>query len=676
MPIQLLPPQLANQIAAGEVVERPASVVKELVENCIDAGATEIRIDIEKGGARRIRIRDNGSGIAKDELTLALSRHATSKISTLDDLEAIASLGFRGEALASISSVARLRLTSKPAAQTEAWQAWCEGRDMSVQLEPAAHPNGTTVDVEDLFFNTPARRKFLRTEKTEFAHIDEVVRRIALARPDIDIQLSHNQQLLRNYRVANTEQKVAQRLQQIAGKRFSEEALYLETKGMETKGLETRGMETNIPETNGPETNSLDTAGLELNLHGWIAPPSACRHQGDVQYMYVNGRMMKDKLLNHAVRQAYAESLPEDKQATFVLYIELPAHEVDVNVHPAKHEVRFHQARQVHDFVLAALRNALAPYVREQQQAQHHYRYQALTPNNEAAHYQAAEANFANPAQNFANDMHKTTDAGNAHSAAKQGQASANVGILPGAGGRPGFATGASAAPSAASETAAAPASLSQPLSTEEPLGAAGEQLVWQQLSMLQNRWLLIKGVNGESSAQLEKLYVLDLQRAQQQVLCQRIRQQLSTGLAGQPLLLPVQLQINAALLQLPMHVYSQLGLLLVQGKTTQQHREITVQQVPSMLRNSNISAVLPQLLEQLQALWQQSNATEESAQGFIEQVIGSALPNWLAAQAVQLRFTEQDAKQLWQQIKHIPQWQQLLNEIDWQANLSENNPR
>jgi DNA mismatch repair protein MutL len=193
---------------------------------------------------------------------------------------------------------------------------------------------------------------------------------------------------------------------------------------------------------------------------------------------------------------------------------------------------------------------------------------------------------------------------------------------------------------------------------------------------MLQNRWLLIKGVTAEPSAQLEKLYVLDLQRAQQQVLSQRIRQQLSTGLAGQPLLVPVQLQINAALLQLPMHVYSQLGLLLVQGKTTQQSREITVQQVPSMLRNSNISAVLPQLLEQLQELWQQTNAKEESAQGFIEHIIGSALPNWLAAQAVQLRFTEQDAQQLWQQIKHIPQWQQLLREIDWHANLSENNPR
>lgn len=625
MPIQLLPPQLANQIAAGEVVERPASVVKELVENCIDAGATEIRIDIEKGGARRIRIRDNGSGIAKDELTLALSRHATSKISTLDDLEAIASLGFRGEALASISSVARLRLTSKPAAQNEAWQAWCEGRDMSVQLEPAAHPNGTTVDVEDLFFNTPARRKFLRTEKTEFAHIDEVVRRIALACPDIDIQLSHNQQMLRNYRVANTEQKVAQRLQQIAGKRFSEEALYVETKSVETKSAQAKGSETKIS----------DTEGLDLNLHGWIAPPSACRHQGDVQYMYVNGRMMKDKLLNHAVRQAYAESLPDDKQATFVLYIELPAHEVDVNVHPAKHEVRFHQARQVHDFVLAALRNALAPYVREQQQAQHHYRYQALTPNNETAHYRAAEANFNNPAQNFANDIHKTSDAGNALNTEKQPQDSANVGILPG----------------------------------------AAEQLAWQQLSMLQNRWLLIKGANAEPSMQLEKLYVLDLQRAQQQILSQRIRQQLSTGLAGQPLLLPVQLQISTALLELPIHVYSQLGLLLVQGKTTQQHREITVQQVPSMLRNSNISAVLPQLLEQLTALWQQSDTTEESAQGFFDQVIGSALPNWLAAQAIQLRFTEQDAKQLWRQIKQIPQWQQLLNEIDWQANLSENNP-
>ncbi|MGL5121217.1 MAG: DNA mismatch repair endonuclease MutL, partial [Plesiomonas shigelloides] len=208
MPIQILPPQLANQIAAGEVVERPSSVVKELVENSLDAGATRIEIDIEKGGARLIRIRDDGCGIDKEQLALALARHATSKISSLDDLEAIVSLGFRGEALASISSVSRLTLTSRTAAQSEAWQAYAEGRDMQVTVKPAAHPVGTTLEVLDLFFNTPARRKFLRTEKTELAHIDEVVRRIALARFDVSFILRHNGKVLRQYRAAaNAEQR-------------------------------------------------------------------------------------------------------------------------------------------------------------------------------------------------------------------------------------------------------------------------------------------------------------------------------------------------------------------------------------------------------------------------------------------------------------------------------------
>lgn len=200
MPIQVLPPQLANQIAAGEVVERPASVVKELVENSLDAGATRIDIDIERGGAKLIRIRDNGCGIKKDELALALARHATSKIASLDDLEAIISLGFRGEALASISSVSRLTLTSRTAEQQEAWQAYAEGRDMNVTVKPAAHPVGTTLEVLDLFYNTPARRKFLRTEKTEFNHIDEIIRRIALARFDVTINLSHNGKIVRQYR--------------------------------------------------------------------------------------------------------------------------------------------------------------------------------------------------------------------------------------------------------------------------------------------------------------------------------------------------------------------------------------------------------------------------------------------------------------------------------------------
>ncbi|WKV49603.1 DNA mismatch repair endonuclease MutL [Dickeya fangzhongdai] len=335
MSIQVLPPQLANQIAAGEVVERPASVVKELVENSLDAGATRIDIEIERGGAKLIRIRDNGCGIGKADLALALARHATSKIATLDDLEAIVSLGFRGEALASISSVSRLTLTSRTDAQAEAWQAYAEGREMAVTVKPAAHPVGTTLEVLDLFYNTPARRKFLRTEKTEFMHIDEVVRRIALARFDVAITLHHNGKLIRQYRAVSESAQRERRLGSICGAAFLQHAL------------------------------AVSWQHGDLKIHGWVADPAGSRQLPEMQYCYVNQRMMRDRLINHAIRQAYQDQLRDEQQPAYVLYLEVDPHQVDVNVHPAKHEVRFHQARLVHDFiyqaVITVLQQAAAP---------------------------------------------------------------------------------------------------------------------------------------------------------------------------------------------------------------------------------------------------------------------------------------------------------------------------
>ncbi|MDF3828432.1 MULTISPECIES: DNA mismatch repair endonuclease MutL [unclassified Pseudocitrobacter] len=330
MPIQVLPPQLANQIAAGEVVERPASVVKELVENSLDAGATRIDIDIERGGAKLIRIRDNGCGIKKDELALALARHATSKIASLDDLEAIISLGFRGEALASISSVARLTLTSRTAEQPEAWQAYAEGRDQDVTVKPAAHPVGTTLEVLDLFYNTPARRKFMRTEKTEFNHIDEIIRRIALARFDVAITLNHNGKMIRQYRAVTQGAPRERRLGAICGTAFLEHAL------------------------------AIEWQHGDLTLHGWVADPNHTTPAlAEIQYCYVNGRMMRDRLINHAIRQACEDKLGADQQPAFVLYLEIDPHQVDVNVHPAKHEVRFHQSRLVHDFIYQGVLSVL-----------------------------------------------------------------------------------------------------------------------------------------------------------------------------------------------------------------------------------------------------------------------------------------------------------------------------
>ncbi|GAA0373707.1 DNA mismatch repair endonuclease MutL [Bowmanella denitrificans] len=327
MSIQILPARLANQIAAGEVVERPASVIKELVENSLDAGADKIELEIDRGGHKRILIRDNGNGIVQDELELALSRHATSKISCLDDLEQILSLGFRGEALASISSVARLTLTSKPASQAQAWQARAEGRDMAVQLQPVAHPNGTSVEVLDLFFNTPARRKFLRSEKTEFQHIDETVKRIALSRFDVAFSLKHNGKLLRHYPKAESQVARQKRLSLVCGQAFGQQALSIQS----------------------------EYQGLILN--GWLLNQGSTSQ--DQQYFYVNGRMMRDKLINHAIRQAFEGILAPDCHPAYVLYLQLDAKEVDVNVHPAKHEVRFHQARLVHDFIFRALQDAI-----------------------------------------------------------------------------------------------------------------------------------------------------------------------------------------------------------------------------------------------------------------------------------------------------------------------------
>jgi len=331
--IRLLPEQLANQIAAGEVVERPASVLKELLENALDAGATRIEVEVEKGGSSLIRVRDNGGGIHREDLALAVSRHATSKITRLEDLAALYSLGFRGEALASIGSVSRLKLVSATAGAECAWSVEAQGRDSQPREFPASHPVGTTVEVAELFFNTPARRKFLRSEKTEFAHIEDVFKRAALSRFDVGFELSHNRRRLYRLRPVqgpdqNREQG-RQRVAEVCGKAFAESALVVD--------------------------ESLE----QMRLHGWTAPSGEGRSSGDTQYFFLNGRMVRDKLIQHAIRQAYDGRLAAGRHAAYVLYLEMPAEEVDVNVHPTKHEVRFHRAREVHDFLVVALRRSL-----------------------------------------------------------------------------------------------------------------------------------------------------------------------------------------------------------------------------------------------------------------------------------------------------------------------------
>ncbi|KQO44281.1 DNA mismatch repair protein MutL [Ectopseudomonas chengduensis] len=337
--IHLLSPRLANQIAAGEVVERPASVAKELLENSLDSGARRIDVEVEQGGVKLLKVRDDGGGIAPDDLPLALARHATSKIRELEDLEAVLSMGFRGEALASISSVSRLTLTSRIADADQAWQVETEGRDMEPRVQPAAHPVGTSVEVRDLFFNTPARRKFLRAEKTEFDHLQEVIKRLALARFDVAFHLRHNGKTVFALHEAGDEISRARRVASVCGPAFLEQALPIE----------------------------IERGGLRL--WGWVGLPTFSRSQADLQYFYVNGRMVRDKLVAHAVRQAYRDVLFNGRHPTFVLFLEIDPSTVDVNVHPTKHEVRFRDSRMVHDFLYGTLHRALADVRPEDQVA-------------------------------------------------------------------------------------------------------------------------------------------------------------------------------------------------------------------------------------------------------------------------------------------------------------------
>ncbi len=327
--IQILPPQLVNQIAAGEVVERPASVVKELVENSLDAGADRIQVDLELGGIKLIRVRDNGCGLGREELALALARHATSKIASLEDLERVRSLGFRGEALPSIGSIARLVISSRGREADQGWSLEADGRGGG-EIKPVAHPPGTSVEVRDLFYNTPARRKFLRSDKTEFGHVELLLKRLALSRFDVGFSLRHNQRELWSLPPAAGRERWERRLAELLGGAFLEHALFVQH----------------------------EAAGL--GLWGWVARPTFSRSQGDMQYFYVNGRMVRDKVITHAVRQAFKDVLYQDRQPAYLLYLDLDPLGVDVNVHPTKQEVRFREGRLVHDFLFRSLSEVIA----------------------------------------------------------------------------------------------------------------------------------------------------------------------------------------------------------------------------------------------------------------------------------------------------------------------------
>ncbi len=325
--INQLDKRLANQIAAGEVVERPASVVKELLENALDAGAQRIEVDLTSGGTKLLRVRDDGSGIHPDDLNLALARHATSKIHSPEDLAAIETLGFRGEALASIASISRLTLTTNISAQAaDGWCVRATGADMSAEVTPAPHPRGTTVEVADLFFNTPARRKFLRTERTEYLKVEEVVRKVSLSHPTVTFILNHNGKTTRQYSGDDEQQRISS----VFGHAFLENAIFF----------------------------SEERGGLELR--GWIGLPTFSRSQADQQFFFVNGRVIRDKVITHAVKQGYADVLYHGRNPVYCLFLSINPALVDVNVHPTKHEVRFRESRDVHDFIFRTIHRVLA----------------------------------------------------------------------------------------------------------------------------------------------------------------------------------------------------------------------------------------------------------------------------------------------------------------------------
>ena len=586
MPIQVLPPQLANQIAAGEVVERPASVVKELVENSLDAGATRIDIDIERGGAKLIRIRDNGSGIKKDELALALARHATSKIASLDDLEAIISLGFRGEALASISSVSRLTLTSRTAEQQEAWQAYAEGRDMAVTVKPAAHPVGTTLEVLDLFYNTPARRKFMRTEKTEFNHIDEVIRRIALARFDVTINLSHNGKAVRQYRAVSQDGQKERRLGAICGTAFLEQAL------------------------------AIEWQHGDLALRGWVADPQqASTAFAEIQYCYVNGRMMRDRLINHAIRQACEDKLGADRQPAFVLYLDIDPHQVDVNVHPAKHEVRFHQSRLVHDFIYQGVLSVL------QQQAEtplplHDDQPPAprAVPENRVA---AGRNQFAEPlaAREPAAPRYPAPSSGGA-SASRSGTGTAG---WPNA--QPGYQKQQGALYRQLLETPAAVADR-----VEQPAPAA--------LDGHSQSFGRVLAIIAPDCALLERgghLSLLALPVAERWLK----QAQLTPGTApvcAQPLLIPVRLSISTAESTALKNAQAALNCLGIEYLVDAQH--VTIRAVPLPLRQQNLQILIPELIGYLA---QRTTFDAADIAQWIARNLRAEHAQWNTAQAIAL---------------------------------------
>ena len=537
--VHLLSTNLANQIAAGEVVERPSSVVKELVENSLDAGAHQVDLEIEKGGIALIRIRDNGAGIHHDDLTLALSRHATSKIANFDDLSHLNSLGFRGEALPSIASVSRLKVMSRYQGEDQAWQLSVNGGETEPKAQPVAHPQGTTIEVRELFFNTPARRKFMRAERTEFKHLEDVVRRIGLSRFDVGISLTNEQKQVHQWRAASDQEGRRRRIAAICGKPFVEQSA------------------------------EIDFERGGLRLWGWVGLPTFSRSQADLQYFYVNGRMVKDKVIAHAVRKAYQDVMYHGRHSAFVLYLELPAEEVDVNVHPTKHEVRFRESRMVHDFLFSSLYRSLAELRPGDAQPQ-------LESTATELDQPVQAAGFFSPAARSANSAPAPRQTGFALGVQEGQAAYQGMHALANAGG--------------------AVAEMPEPKPVDAPpLGFA--------LAQLHGIYILAQNEKG--------LVLVDMHAAHERVTYERMKQSWDEeGIRSQPLLVPESMAVSSSEARLAdehQEFLNGLGFELdSMGPET-----LMIRSVPALLRNANVQTLVTDVLSDLAVAGQSSRIQE-----------------------------------------------------------------
>lgn len=532
--IKKLNPRLANQIAAGEVVERPASVIKELLENSLDAEATRIDIELESGGVKLMRVKDNGKGVSQEDLPLALSRHATSKIYELDDLDHIESLGFRGEALASISSVSRLRMISNNTNDaTAGYQVQVEGHDMAAQLQPAPHGQGSTVEVRDLFYNTPARRKFLRTEKTEFNRIDDTVKRLCLSHFEVGFSLRHNSRVLMQLRPAHSQQEQERRVAEVCGTPFIQQCLH------------------------------VDVPGPGVHLRGWIGLPTLSRSQADLQFFYVNGRAIRDKLVAHAIKQAYKDVMYHGRHPAFVLFLEVDPGTVDVNVHPTKHEVRFRDHRTVHDFLFRSIHRAIAEINPETVGSA-----QADGRSTEGAGFEPPEPNQSGLALGQPNEVYS---------------ARFNTGMSPSAGLVDRQIAGYKALHPQQAERVAEPLAGVQ-ADQAPPLGFA--------IAQLHGIFILSENAHG--------LVVVDMHAAHERIVYERLKNSRDEQtLITQPLLVPVSMAVNsreAELAESEAETFLQLGIHLQRmGPET-----LVIREVPTLLGQADVEALIRDVLSDM----------------------------------------------------------------------------